>query len=47
MLLTSVVGVLMFVYFVITQNYIPEPTDFLVLAVLNLVLAGPSKKNKD
>jgi hypothetical protein len=39
--------IVVYVYCIIFNGYEPVPTDFLVLAVLHLILANSSKKNKD
>lgn len=46
MLLTSLVGLTIFFYFVI-QGYKPVPTDYLVFSVFNLILADGYRKNKN
>jgi hypothetical protein len=46
-LLTALILIVVYVYCIIFNGYEPVPTDFLVFAVLHLILADSSKKNKD
>lgn len=47
MLFTSVFALCMWVYSILINGYIPLPSDYLILAVFNLILADGYRKNKD